>query len=102
MSKRLAVTLAVALAALIAAPGAVRADCTCRYDGGMTDLGETVCMKTPGGTRLARCDMALNNTSWTFLDAPCPTAGLSPAPARRDRAQHLHERRPALAQTPRG
>jgi hypothetical protein len=96
MSKRLAATLAAALAAFLAGPGAALADCTCRYQGGATELGQTVCMNTPQGQRLARCEMALNNPSWTFLDAPCPSAGLhSPAPARRPL-----NKRPALAETP--
>lgn len=59
-------------------------------------MGETVCMKTPTGSRLARCDMALNNTSWVFLDAPCPSAEMTPAPLR-----HPHAKRPALAEKPR-
>jgi len=96
MSTRIAGALAAALAALIAAPEGARADCTCRYDGGRVELGQTVCMKTPQGERLARCDMAINNPSWTFIDALCPTASLSPAPPRR-----AHPSRPALAETPR-
>ena len=96
MTKRLAVMVAAALAAFAFPPGAARADCACRYDGGTIELGQSVCMNTPSGQRLARCDMALNNTSWTFLDAPCPTAGLqTPAPARSP-----HHKRPVLAQKP--
>lgn len=100
MSRRLAVAIAAVLAALIFTPAPARADCTCRYNGGTTDVGDTVCMKTPNGARLARCDMALNNPSWTFLDAPCPSANVSPAPKKHDHAKHPHERRPAIAQTP--
>jgi hypothetical protein len=37
-------------------------------------LGETVCLSTPTGLRLAQCVMVQNNPSWTFLDAPCPQA----------------------------
>jgi hypothetical protein len=95
MSTRIAGILAAALAALISAPPGARADCTCRYAGGAVELGQTVCMKTPQGERLARCDMALNNPSWTFIDAPCPTASLTPPPPRR--ALPL---RPALAEIP--
>ncbi|MGQ0674864.1 MAG: hypothetical protein ACT4N4_02080 [Rhodospirillales bacterium] len=96
MSKRIAVISAVALAALLSAPGAALADCTCRYSGGKIDLGQTICIVTPQGQRLARCDMAINNPSWTFLDAPCPTAGIAPAPVRSP-----HHKRPVLAEKPR-
>ena len=51
------------------------ADCTCRARGGVQALmGQTLCIATPNGLRLARCDKVLNNTSWTFLDEPCPQA----------------------------
>ena len=36
--------------------------------------GETVCLQTPTGLRLARCEMVLNNTSWKFLPDACPQA----------------------------
>jgi len=49
-------------------------NCTCRYRGKSIKLGETVCMQTPGGSRLARCEMALNNTSWKILGGSCPLA----------------------------
>jgi hypothetical protein len=71
----------LASAAVVVLVGAVSssasADCTCRArDGIRATLGETICIPTPSGTRLARCDQVLNNTSWTFLDAPCPQAML--------------------------
>ncbi len=50
--------------------------CTCRAEGTSFALGAVVCMKTPEGLRLARCERVLNNTSWTPLQAPCPTAGV--------------------------
>ena len=51
-------------------------ECTCRYKGGDVAEGKTVCMQTAKGSTLARCDRVLNNTSWKFLDEPCPTAEL--------------------------
>jgi hypothetical protein len=63
--------------ALILGASAAQADpnCTCRAAGGVTAaLGETVCIGTPSGPRMARCEMVLNNTSWKFLEAPCPQA----------------------------
>jgi len=49
-------------------------NCTCRAEGVEATLGQTVCLKTPAGLRLARCEMVLNNTSWKFLDGACPQA----------------------------
>ena len=48
--------------------------CTCRAQGTSFALGAVVCLKTPEGPRLARCERVLNNTSWTPLETPCPTA----------------------------
>ena len=48
--------------------------CTCRAAGTSHALGAVVCLKTPAGPRLARCERLLNNTSWKPLEVPCPTA----------------------------
>ncbi len=47
-------------------------DCTCRALGRSFEVGETACLATPEGRRVARCGMVLNNTSWTFTARPCP------------------------------
>jgi hypothetical protein len=52
-------------------------NCTCRAEGVQVTIGETVCLKTPSGLRLARCEMVLNNTSWKFLPGACPQASLA-------------------------
>lgn len=46
--------------------------CTCRAQGADFTVGTMVCLATPSGVRMARCEMVLNNTSWTFLPTPCP------------------------------
>jgi len=46
--------------------------CTCRYQGQDYGLGESICLKSPNGLRMATCAMVLNNTSWKFTSAPCP------------------------------
>ena len=51
--------------------------CTCRAEGTSFGLGAVVCMKTPDGPQLVRCERVLNNTSWTPLQTPCPTARAS-------------------------
>ena len=69
------IIVAVAVAGL--APVAADAEnagipCTCRYAGAKFSVGTVTCIHTPTGDRLARCDMVLNNTSWTFLRDGCP------------------------------
>lgn len=55
--------------------------CPCRYIGGVAPPGAVICLEVDGKRSLARCEMVLNNSSWRFLDKPCPIA--SPArPAR--------------------
>jgi hypothetical protein len=72
---RSGVAIALCLLAIAAVGSTAAADgksgCTCKYDGGDVKQGETVCIKTAKGKSLARCEMVLNNTSWTVLDQPC-------------------------------
>lgn len=74
----LAVTVLTASPAAALAQGArstaPKIDCTCRHQGRDYHLGEVICLSTPNGMREARCEMALNNTSWKITDGPCPTA----------------------------
>jgi hypothetical protein len=46
-------------------------DCECRAKGVVAFEGEVVCLSTPNGPRLARCEKILNNTSWRFLAQNC-------------------------------
>ncbi len=60
--------------------------CTCKYLGGDAKQGETRCIKTASGPKLARCEMVLNNSSWTVLDEKCAeqlSGGFSPIPQNR-------------------
>ena len=57
------------------------ADCRCRgSDGRIFQQGELACIKTAKGPRLARCEMVLNNSSWTVVRDDCPTAMATPVP----------------------
>jgi hypothetical protein len=56
------------------APGHDPLDCYCRAAGGFYAEGETVCLNTAEGPRLAQCDMALNVMSWIITPKPCPEA----------------------------
>ena len=69
--------LALSAGPLLAANGF---DCRCIYQGKYFEQGETVCIRAYGTERLARCDMALNNSSWTFLAGDCPQAAATPIP----------------------
>ena len=51
--------------------------CLCRYQGAAYRLGDTVCMTTPLGRQLTRCDLFLNNTSWVPTGVPCTTSALA-------------------------
>jgi hypothetical protein len=63
-----------AAALLALSVGPAFSECTCRYKGGETMDGQTVCMATAKGKELAVCEKVLNVTSWKFLGQPCPTA----------------------------
>ena len=49
------------------------AECSCIYTGGTVKEGQTACIWTADGNRLARCEKVLNNTSWKLLGGPCPS-----------------------------
>ncbi len=53
--------------------GAMEIVNTCRYFGGDFNLGDSICLSTPQGNRLASCAMELNNPSWMVSKKPCPT-----------------------------
>jgi putative hemolysin len=48
------------------------ANCYCRAQGKTFAVGETTCLRTADGPRVAECGMVLNNTSWQFTTRSCP------------------------------
>jgi len=72
-----------------AAFNAAAADCICRARGEAFELGQSVCLPTAKGARIATCGMVLNNTSWQFSDTPCV---VSDVPMRKpaSTAEHDH------------
>jgi hypothetical protein len=70
-------SIGIIAGALGSSPALAGEECTCRHKDGETALGQIACIRSPGGMAMARCDRVLNNTSWTFLNQPCPTADLS-------------------------
>lgn len=72
------VAAAAALAALTPAgvPASARAQsppCRCRLPQDLSaELGASACLRASDGAwRVARCEMALNNTSWRFTEETC-------------------------------
>jgi len=47
----------------------------CRAIGMEARQGETLCIPTPDGQRMASCGMVLNVSSWTFLTELCRPNG---------------------------
>jgi len=47
----------------------------CRAIGIEARQGETLCIPTPEGERMASCGMVLNVSSWTFLKEACRPNG---------------------------
>jgi hypothetical protein len=82
MGKGLVLALAGLSAVLILASPA-SAGRHCRYEGRIFNQGDLVCINLSGKTRLARCEMMLNNASWNFVQDGCPTAALTPLPGAR-------------------
>jgi len=79
MPTRSALLFAVAALSATATTASQAADCICRAQGREFELGETVCLASPKGPRIATCGMVLNNTSWQFSETPCV---ISAAPVR--------------------
>jgi hypothetical protein len=48
------------------------AECFCRAQGTTFAVGQTACLRTSEGPRVAECGMVLNNTSWHFTQRACP------------------------------
>ncbi len=47
-------------------------DCYCRARGQVFAPGESVCLKTAEGPKLAECRMVINVMSWSITGTPCP------------------------------
>jgi hypothetical protein len=81
MTLRLGI-LAFAVASLAGASSPAQAsECKCRAPGKAVELGETACLATPKGPRLATCGIVLNNTAWQFSETPCVVARVDPGAA---------------------
>jgi len=68
------------LALALAVPTPVLAAPTCLANGKSFNVGQTACLTLTGESHLARCDMVLNNTSWTRIKDECPGEAPKPHP----------------------
>ena len=62
------------VAVLAAWTGTASADCICLNRGVEVVEGNTACIKTSNGGRMALCEKNLNVTNWKFLEEECPVA----------------------------
>jgi len=69
----------IALALATAAPAFAAPQCLA--NGKSFQVGQVACLTLAGQSHLARCEMVLNNTSWTKVGEVCPEDPLGP---------HLH------------
>jgi hypothetical protein len=53
-------------------PGHNPLDCYCRAQGRIFAPGESICLRTPEGGRMAECRMVTNVMSWSVTGKPCP------------------------------
>jgi len=88
---RAAYALAAATLLIAATAGSAEADCTCRARGVLATHGETLCIRTPQGLRLARCDKVSNVASWTFLGGECPQVISEQSERPAAAAGHVHD-----------
>jgi hypothetical protein len=70
--------IAALIATLDARPSVADPECTCRAQGRDFTLGQSVCLATPKGARIATCAMVLNNTSWQFTETPRVVSNFRP------------------------
>ncbi len=66
-------------ALIVATPAEASPNCKCRYYGAFYRLGTEICIRTSKGSRVARCKLELNNTSWKVTKRRCrPVAQSQP------------------------
>jgi hypothetical protein len=56
----------------VQAPAHNPLDCWCLAKGRKFAPGETICLRTAEGGRMAECRMETNVMSWGLSDKPCP------------------------------
>jgi|SRR3954471_12593411 hypothetical protein len=91
--RRAFLILALAVTDALISAAAADPNCICRARGKEFELGQSICLASPKGPRIATCGMVLNNTSWQFSETPCvisaAPAGARFAPTKRGGAATL-------------
>ena len=82
---RIVQTLLFSLFVLIGAGSAwsqkfKKPDCTCQNYGRFIKAGQTACIRTNKGPKMARCVMRGNVTDWDFLDEKCAFTSMTTLP----------------------
>jgi hypothetical protein len=85
--------IALALATAAATPALAAPECLA--NGKSFQIGQISCLTLPDDSHLARCDMVLNNTSWTKIHDDCPDN----APATHPHTTPISTPRPSLVPT---
>lgn len=68
----------IGLAFTMAIPAAALAGQECLANGKSYQVGQVACLTIADQSHLARCDMVLNNTSWTKVGDSCPENTMAP------------------------
>ena len=68
----------IGLAFAMAAPAAAFADQQCLANGKSYKVGQVACLTVSDQSHMARCDLVLNNTSWTKIGDTCPDNTMKP------------------------
>ncbi|TPI96601.1 MULTISPECIES: hypothetical protein [unclassified Mesorhizobium] len=68
----------IGLAFAVAVPAAAFAAEECLANGKSYPVGQVACLTIADKNHLARCEMVLNNTSWTKVGDSCPQDRLAP------------------------
>lgn len=71
----------IGLAFALGAPATAFADQQCLANGKSYQVGQVACLTVSDQSHMARCDLVLNNTSWTKIGDTCPDNTMKP---------HLH------------
>lgn len=68
----------IGLAFAMAAPAAAFADQQCLANGKSYQVSQVACLTVSDQSHMARCDLVLNNTSWTKIGDTCPDNTMKP------------------------
>ena len=71
-------TIAVLAIFALALPAGAGRNCKCRANGQEYEQGQVLCIFS----KLMRCDMQLNNSSWKVIAPSCPQSILLPSDMR--------------------